>query len=54
MKKYRMKGPDGTWWETMAPSIEKARANFAYRLRRAGMFVNDAYTWADDTEEVTS
>ena len=52
MKKYRMKGPDGHWWETMAPSIEKARANFAYRLKRVGMFVNDAYAWAADTEEV--
>lgn len=52
MKKYRMKGPDGTWWETMAASIEKARANFASRLKRSGMFVNDAYAWASDTEEV--
>jgi hypothetical protein len=53
MKKYRMKGPDGHWWETMARSIEKARANFAYRLKRVGLFVNDAYAWAADTEEVT-
>lgn len=52
VKKYRMKGPDGTWWETTAPSLNKAKANFAYRLRRSGMFVNDAYAWAADTEEV--
>lgn len=53
MKKYRMKGPDGSWWETMARSIEKARSNFAYRLKNAGMFVGDAYAWSADTEEVT-
>jgi len=52
MKKYRMKGPDGSWWETMARSIEKAKANFAYRLEKIGMFVDDAYAWAADTEEV--
>lgn len=52
MKKYRMKGPDGSWWETMAPSLEKARSNFAYRLRQSGMFVNDAHSWAADTKEV--
>ena len=52
MKKYRMKGPDGHWWETMAKSIEKARANFAYRLKRVEMFANDACAWAADTEEV--
>lgn len=52
MKKYKMKGPDGSWWETMAETIEKARVNFAYRLRKAGMFVNDAVAWAADTEEV--
>lgn len=54
MKKYRMKGPDGTWWETMAKSIEKARANFAHRLRRAGMYVVNAYKLAEETEEVPS
>lgn len=55
MRKYRMKGPDGTWWETMAKSIEKARANFAHRLRRAGMYVVNAYAWAaDNIEEVAS
>ena len=32
MKKYRMKGPDGTWWETVAASAAKARCNFRYRL----------------------
>ena len=48
-----MKGPDGHWWETIAQTIEKARTNFAYRLRRVGMFVNDAYAWASDTKEVT-
>lgn len=54
MKKYRMKGPDGTWWETVAKSIEKARANFAYRLRRNGMYVGKAYECAkSDTEEVS-
>lgn len=52
MKKYRMKAPDGTWWETMAESIEKARSNFAFRLRQAGMFITNAYTWTADTEEV--
>lgn len=52
MKKYRMKGPDGLWWETMAPSLAKAKANFAYRLKKAGLFVDDAYVWAMDTEEV--
>lgn len=52
MKKYRMRGPDGSWWETMARSIEKARANFAYRLKKVGMFVDDAYAWAADAEEV--
>lgn len=52
MKRYRMKGPDGSWWETMALSIEKAKSNFAYRLRRSGMFVDDAIAWAADTEEV--
>ena len=52
MKKYRMKGPDGRWWETMAGSVEKARANFAFRLKRAGMFADDACAWASDTEEV--
>lgn len=52
MKKYRMKGPDGHWWETMAKSIEKARANFAYRLKKVGLFVDDAYAWAADAEEV--
>lgn len=52
MKKYRMKGPDGSWWETTAPSLNKAKANFAYRLRSQGMFIGDAYAWADDTEEV--
>lgn len=51
MRKYHMKGPDGSWWETWALSVEKARANFAYRLKKAGMFVNDAYAWAADTEE---
>lgn len=51
MKKYRMKGPDGSWWETTAPSLNKAKANFAYRLRAQGMFIGDAYAWADDTEE---
>lgn len=55
MKKYCMKGPDGTWWETMAPSIEKAKANFAHRLRRAGLYVGKAYAWAaDNIEEVPS
>jgi hypothetical protein len=53
MKKYRMKGPDGSWWETTATSLRAAKANFAYRLRRAGMFVANAYAWAADTEEVT-
>lgn len=52
MKKYRMRGSDGSWWETMALSIEKAKSNFAYRLKRAGMFVDDAIAWAADTEEV--
>lgn len=52
MKKYRMKGPDGSWWETMARSIEKAKTNFTYRLRRVGIFVDDAIAWAADTEEV--
>ena len=52
MKKYRMKGPDGSWWETMAVTVEKARANFAYRLKRAGMFADDAYARAADAEEV--
>lgn len=52
MKKYRMKGPDGTWWETTAKSVEKARSNFAFRLRKSGMFVADAYAWAADAEEV--
>ena len=52
MKKYRMKGPDGLWWETMARSVEKARANFAYRLRRVGLFVDAAIAWAADAEEV--
>lgn len=52
MKRYRMRGPDGSWWETMARSIEKARANFAHRLKGAGMFVAHAYAWAADTEEV--
>lgn len=54
MKKYRMKGPDGTWWETTAPSIYKAKINFIYRLRRAGMFIDEARQWAADTEEVKS
>lgn len=54
MKKYRVKGPDGTWWETTAPSMAKAKANFAYRLRRAGIFISDAYSWASDVEEVAS
>lgn len=54
MKKYRMKGPDGTWWETTAASLNKAKANFAYRLRRSGMFVHAAYSWAADTKEVAS
>ena len=54
MKKYRMKGPDGTWWETVATSLEKAKANFAYRLKKDGMFISDAYSWAADTEEVGS
>ena len=54
MKKYRMKGPDGTWWETTAPSLAKAKANFAYRLRRAEIFIGDAYSWASDTKEVAS
>lgn len=54
MKKYRMKGPDGSWWETWAKSLAKAKANFAYRLKRAGMFVSDAYAWTADTEEVAS
>lgn len=54
MKKYRMKGPDGTWWETTAPSMAKAKENFAYRLRRAGIFISDAYSWASDVEEVAS
>jgi hypothetical protein len=52
MKKYRMKGPDGTWWETTAPSLNKAKASFAYRLKKSGVFVNDAYAWTADTEEV--
>lgn len=52
MKRCRMKGPDGHWRETMARSIEKARANFAYRLKKVGMFVDDAYAWAADAEEV--
>lgn len=52
MKKFRMRGPDGSWWETMARTIEKAKANFAYRLKSAGMFISDAYAWAADTEEV--
>lgn len=54
MKKYRMKGPDGTWWETMATSLRKAKANFAYRLKKMGIFVGDAYSWAADAEEVPS
>jgi hypothetical protein len=52
MKRYRMKGPDGSWWETTAPSLNKAKTNFAYRLRREGMFIGDAYAWANDAEEV--
>lgn len=52
MKTYRMKGPDGKWWTTTAPSLAKAKANFAYRLRAAGMFISDAYDWASDAEEV--
>lgn len=51
MKKYRMMSPDGSWWETTAKSVGKARANFAYRLKAAGMFVADAYAWAADAEE---
>lgn len=54
MKKYRMKGPDGTWWETVATSLKKAKANFAHRLIRAGVYGNTAYQWAEDTEEVES
>jgi len=54
MKKYRMKGPDGSWWETTAKSLEKARANFAFRLKQAGMFAPDAYAWVADTEEEVS
>jgi hypothetical protein len=36
----------------MARSIEKAKADFAYRLRAGGMFVDDAQAWAADAEEV--
>lgn len=52
MKKFRMRGPDGTWWETTAPSLNKAKANFAFRLKKAGMFAANAYAWAADTKEV--
>lgn len=53
MKTYRMKGPDGTWWVTVAKSLARAKSNFAFRLKKSGMFVDDAYAWASDTEEVT-
>ena len=52
MHKYRMKGPDGKWWETTAPSRRKAIANFAYRLKKDGMFIADAYNWASDAQEI--
>ena len=52
MKKYRMRGPDGSWWETTATSLNKAKVNFIYRLRMAGMFITDARSWSANTEEV--
>lgn len=52
MKKYRMKGPDGAWWETAAKTLAKAKSNFAFRLKKAGMFIADAYAWAADAEEI--
>lgn len=54
MKRYQMKGPDGSWWVTTASSLAKARANFAYRLKKAGLFMADAYAWASGTKEVAS
>lgn len=52
MKKYRMKGPDGAWWETAAKTLAKAKSNFAFRLKKAGMFIADAYAWAADAKEI--
>jgi len=53
MKKFVLKDPSGDTIATMAPSLEKARANFTYRLTRQpyGMFVADAKAWAADAKE---
>lgn len=51
MKTYRMRGPDGSWWKTTAKTAGRARANFAFRLKQNGMFINDAYAWASTNIE---
>ena len=52
MKQFRLKLPDGSWGYTVAPSLKKAKANFAFRLCRDGMYRPAAYEWAEDAEEV--
>lgn len=55
MKKYMLRDPSGDTIATMAPSLEKAMANFTYRLSRQpyGMFIADAKAWAADTKEAS-
>lgn len=55
MKKFILKDPSGDTIATMAPSLEKARANFAWRLTKSpyGLFMPRARAWAQDTKEVS-
>lgn len=55
MKHYILVDPSGDTIATMAPSLEKARANFAWRLTRPpyGLFMPRARAWAQDTKEAS-
>lgn len=53
MKRYRLRDPSGSWMTTTAPSLARAKSNFAWRLTQwpYGMFLQRAREWARDTEE---
>lgn len=51
MKKFVLTFPNGVTEATMAPTLAKAKSNFAWRLRRLGVYDPVARRWAEGAKE---